>query len=74
MATTMTGQNKPVATTLNPVVRAGQGWDYNDPNLTYDGATDPEGRQVLFDSIGTAPTMTGQSKPVATTMNTQAKP
>lgn len=61
MATTMTPQSKN-AVTMNPIVKVGQSWDYDDPNITYDGATDIEGRAVLYDSIGTAPTMTPQSK------------
>ena len=52
--------------TMNPIVKAGQGWDYDDPNLTYDGATDIEGRAVLYNSIGTATTMTPTSKNTAT--------
>lgn len=48
--------------TMNPMYKAGTGWDYDDPNLTYDGATDAEGRAVLYDSIGSTITMTPQSK------------
>lgn len=61
MSTTMTATSKNSAT-MRPLYKAGAGWQYDDPNITYDGATDIEGRQVLYDSIGTATTMTAQSK------------
>lgn len=61
MATTMTPDSKN-SVTMNPMVKAGQGWDYDDPNLTYDGEFDAEGRRVLYDSIGSTITMTAQSK------------
>ena len=48
--------------TMNPMNKAGQGWDYDDPNLTYDGEFDADGRRVLYDSIGTAITMTPLTK------------
>ena len=73
MSTTVTGQLKSSAITLNPMVKAGAGWDYDDPNLTYDGATDSEGRDVFYDGIGTAPTMTGQTKSSATTLSALTK-
>ena len=44
--------------TMNPMGRAGQGWDYDDPYLTYDGEFDAEGRRVLYDSLGSTITMT----------------
>lgn len=56
--------------TMNPMYKAGTGWDYDDPNLTYDGATDAEGRAVLYDSIGTATTMTATSKNTVTMTGT----
>ena len=48
--------------TMNPMVRAGQGWDYDDPYLTYDGEFDEEGRRVLYDSLGSTITMTPLSR------------
>ena len=48
--------------TMNPIYKAGTGWKYDDTYLTYDGATDIEGRSVLYDSIGTATTMTPANK------------
>ena len=71
MPTTMTATNKNTVT-MNPIYKAGTGWDYNDPNITYDGATDIEGRQVLYNSIGTATTLTPQSKNTVT-MTSQTK-
>lgn len=42
--------------TLGRVVKAGQGWLYDQIGLTYDGATDPvTGLPVNYDSLGTAP-------------------
>lgn len=58
---------------MNPMVKAGSGWDYDDPNITYDGEFDAEGRRVLYDSIGTATTMTGQTKSSAVTMTPLSK-
>ena len=73
MATTMTGQSKSSAVTLNPMVKAGSGWDYDDVDLTYDGEFDAQGRRVLYDGVGTAPTMTGQAKSSAVTMTPLTK-
>lgn len=70
---TFTGQNKSSDVTLTARVRAGQGWPYNDATLIYDGAIDPEGREVLYDSIGTSPTFTGQNKSSDVTLTAQNK-
>lgn len=48
--------------TMNGIQKAGTGWDYDDAYITYDGATDNEGRAVLYDGIGFATTLTPQSK------------
>jgi hypothetical protein len=48
--------------TMNPMYKAGTGWDYDDPNITYDGEFDADGRRVLYDSVGETITMTPQSK------------
>jgi len=69
----MTGTNKASAVTLNPMTKAGSGWDYDDPEITYDGEFDPHGRRVLYDSVGTAPSMAGQVKSSAITLNPQNK-
>ena len=71
MATTMTPTSKN-SVTMNPMVKAGQGWDYDDPEITYDGEFDAHGRRVLYDSVGSAITMTAQSKN-SVTMSGQAK-
>lgn len=48
---------------INRYVKAGYGWNYDDPNITYDGATDPlTGLAVLYDGEGTLPTFTNQAK------------
>lgn len=57
----LTPETKNTAT-MNPMYKAGTGWDYDNPNITYDGATDSEGRAVLYDGIGSSITMTPQSK------------
>jgi hypothetical protein len=62
----MSGQAKSSATTMNPMVKAGSGWDYDQIDITYDGGFDAEGRRVLYDSIGEATTLTAQSKNSAT--------
>ena len=50
------------ATTMYGMTKAGQGWKYNDPYLTYDGETDADGRKVLYNSIGSAITLTPLTK------------
>ena len=61
MSTTMTSQSKN-SITMNPMYKAGTGWDYDDPNITYDGEFDSEGRRVLYDSVGEAICMSAQAK------------
>ena len=58
--------------TMNPMTKAGQGWDYNDPEITYDGEFDAHGRRVLYDSVGSTITMTPLSKNTVT-MSGEAK-
>ena len=48
--------------TMNPMTKAGQGWDYDDPEITYDGEFDAHGRRVLYDSVGSTIIMTAESK------------
>jgi hypothetical protein len=49
--------------TIGRYVKAGQGWNYDDPSITYDGATDPiTGLPVYYDGLGTAPSFTNQTK------------
>lgn len=50
------------ATVMKPMYKAGTGWDYDDPAITYDGEFDAEGRAVLYDSIGSSFTVTPLSK------------
>lgn len=61
MTTTMTPASKNTVT-MNPMYKAGTGWDYDDPNITYDGEFDAHGRRVLYDGVGEAITMTPLSK------------
>jgi hypothetical protein len=60
-ATTMTNSSKN-SITLSGIRKAGQGWDYDDPSITYDSVTDPEGRQVYYDSVGSTITLTPLTK------------
>ena len=54
------------SSTMRRYVKAGYGWNYDDSLLTYDGATDSvTGLDVLYDSEGTLPVFTNQSKNVA---------
>ena len=71
MPTTMTATSKNTVT-MNPMYKAGTGWDYDDPNLTYDGEFDAEGRRVLYDGVGEATTLTPLSKN-SVTMSGQTK-
>lgn len=47
---------------IRNMVRAGEGWNYDRADFTYDEDTDVEGRDVKYDSVGTAPTITNLSK------------
>ena len=60
-ATTMTDTSK-TAVTLSGIQKAGTGWDYDDPNITYDGEFDMEGRKVLYDSVCSTITLTPLTK------------
>ena len=60
-ATTMTNTAK-TAVVLSGITKAGQGWDYDDPNITYDGEFDNEGRRVLYDSVGSTITLAPLTK------------
>ena len=43
--------------------KAGQGYTYDEADMTYDGATDPKGGQeVRYDASGVAPIITNLSK------------
>lgn len=54
------------AATFTRYVKAGFGWNYDEPTLTYDGATDPiSGSAVLYDSIGTLPVWANATKHIA---------
>lgn len=57
----LTPLSKSSAVTLNPMVKAGSGWDYDDVDITYDGE-DKDGRDVFYDSVGLATTVTPLNK------------
>lgn len=43
--------------------KAGSGWTYDQIGITYDGVLDPiSGMPVFYDGVGTAPTITNESK------------
>ena len=70
---TFTPQTKSSDVPLKPMTKAGSGWDYDDPELTYDGEFDPHGRRVLYDSIGTLPVFSGQAKSADVTLTPSTK-
>ena len=59
---TFKGQNKSSNVVFRRYAKAGSGWLYDQEGITYDGEFDDHGRQVLYDSIGTLPVLTGQAK------------
>ena len=43
--------------------KGGSGWDYDQPEITYDAVTDPiAGLPVFYDSLGTTPVITNLTK------------
>lgn len=49
-------------TTWNNEIRPGKGWLYDQPGITYDGATDElSGNEVFYDSLGHAVTWTNET-------------
>ena len=46
--------------------KAGSGWDYDQPEITYDGLTDPiTGLPVCYDGLGVTTTWTNATKNAA---------
>ena len=71
---TFTGRTKSSTVTARPRYKAGSGWDYNDPNLTYDGTTDPvSGLNITYDGVGTLPVFTGRTKSSTVTATPRTK-
>lgn len=67
----LSGQDKTIATlvkqtktsaTLLGFKKSGNGWDYDQADITYDMDIDSQGRPVLYDSLGTATALTGLNK------------
>lgn len=48
--------------TLAGLKKSGAGWDYDQVDITYDMVTDAEGREILYDGVGHATTLTGLNK------------
>lgn len=63
-ATTLTAQGKN-ATVLLGVKKSGNGWDYDQADITYDGLIDSEGREVFYDGLGQATVLTALPKHAA---------
>lgn len=63
-ATTMTNTAKNTVV-MSGMVKAGQGWHYDEPGYTYDMATDPDGREVFYNSVGQETVMTPLTKNLA---------
>ena len=63
-APTYANSNKP-STTWNRYSKAGQGWQYDQEGITYDGPNDViTGLPIYYDSLGTNPTWTNQNKSI----------
>lgn len=46
--------------------KGGSGWDYDQPEITYDGTNDPiTGLPIFYDSLGTTPVITNLAKNAA---------
>ena len=60
-SSSLVGQDKTSAT-LYGFKKSGSGWDYDQSDITYDIDTDPEGRKVYYDAVGSATTLTGLDK------------
>ena len=46
--------------------KGGSGWDYDQPEITYDGTTDPiTGLPIFYDSLGTTPVIANLTKNAA---------
>ena len=73
---TFTGQTKSADVTLTPKLKTGAGWQYDQPEVTYDGSTatiEGDERSVFYDSFGTTPVFVGQAKSADVTLTPQAK-
>jgi hypothetical protein len=52
-----------IAASPKRYAKAGSGWDYDQPEITYDGEFDPiTGLPVLYDSLGIMPVITNLAK------------
>ena len=59
---TMTNESMP-STIWNRYGKDGQGWLYDQPEITYDGVIDPiSGLPVTYDGLGTATSFTNEAK------------
>lgn len=59
MSLTPQGKN---SVTMTAMIRAGQGWQYDQPGFLYDGPNDSEGRTIYYDGVGSEAVMTPLSK------------
>lgn len=60
-SSTLVAQSKTAATLLG-FKKSGSGWDYDQSDITYDMTVDAEGREILYDGVGHATTLTGLDK------------
>ena len=59
---TVYNESKNSVTVVNEL-KAGSGWDYDAPFITYDGETDPiTGMPVYYDGVGFVSTVYNESK------------
>ena len=72
--TTFTGRAKSSTITLNPRIKAGQAWKYDDSDITYDALTEPKsGLSVKYNALGTEPVFTGRTKSATITLTPRTK-
>ena len=72
--TTFTERTKSSTTTLNPRLKAGSAWKYNDTDIKYDSVTEPNsGLSVKYNALGTAPVFTERAKSSTVTLTERTK-
>lgn len=63
-ATTFTTENRPSVTSFDLQEKTGTGYQYDEPNMTYDEAIDPDtGLPVNYDAVGIATSWSLEAKP-----------
>lgn len=60
-SSTLVGVDK-TSTALSSFKKAGTAWKYDQADILYDDNFDDQGRAVLYDALGTAPSLIGLDK------------